>query len=252
MRLVDTHLHLDEVAEGAIAEAVGCGVTKLVTMGVDAATSWGALAAANGNPAVFAAAGHHAANRADPDLAEFRRLLREPRVVAVGEIGLDGSPGAEYAPMDHQVMWFGQLCDLALEHDLPVSVHVREAEELVYQAILKRPGLRGVMHYFSLGWDWAEKFLDLGLHLSFAGLVTRPSREELRDVARRCPADRLLVETDSPYGLPHSRRREAANRPAYLLDTAALVAELRGLTLDELAELEWTNAHALFGRLADG
>lgn len=250
MRLVDTHLHLEEVGEGAVAEAEGVGVKRLLAMGVDLATSRAALAAAKSTPAVFAAAGHHAANRSEPDLAEYRRLLREPRVVAVGEIGLDGSPGPEYAPMGQQVEWFAAFCDLAREHDLPVSVHVREAEELMLATLKSRPGLQGVMHYFSLDWEWAERFLELGFHLSFAGLVTRPSRDRLREVARRCPAERLLLETDSPYGLPHSRRREAANRPSFLIDTAQVVADVRGASLVELAELEWNNAHHLFRRMA--
>ena len=251
MPFVDTHLHLEEVEdpEGAVEEAVGAGVTRLVTVGTDLASSRGALLRANRHPAVFAAAGHHPANTADPDLASFRALLSEPRIVAVGEVGLDGSPGLEYAPMERQLDWFGSMCDLALEAGLPVSVHVRDASELAYQALRARPGLTGVMHYFSLDADWARRFLELGFHLSFAGLVTRATRAELREVARTCPADRLLLETDSPFGLPSARKRETQNRPAFLVDTARVVAEVRGISLDELAEIEWRNAHSLFPRL---
>ena len=101
------------------------------------------------------------------------------------------------------------------------------------------------MHYFALEWDWAVKFLDLGFYLSFAGLVTRPSRNALRDVVRHCPADRLLLETDSPYGNAH-KRMGVPNQPAYLIDTAELVAELRGISLEDLASLEGANALALF------
>jgi TatD DNase family protein len=104
------------------------------------------------------------------------------------------------------------------------------------------------MHYFALGWEDARRFLDLGFHLSFAGLVTRPSRHELREVVKRCPADRLLLETDSPYGNAH-RRMGRPNRPAYLLDTAELVAELRGLAVEDLARLECANALGLFTRM---
>src|SRR5207248_6021349 len=107
---------------------------------------------------------------------------------------------------------------------------------------------RGVMHYFALGWRDAEVFLGLGFYLSFAGLITRPSRGELRDVVRACPADRLLLETDSPYGNAH-KRMGGPNRPAYLLDTAELVAELRGMTLEELGDLETRNALALVTRV---
>jgi TatD DNase family protein len=104
------------------------------------------------------------------------------------------------------------------------------------------------MHYFALEWDWAVKFLDLGFYLSFAGLVTRPSRNALRDVVRHCPADRLLLETDSPYGNAH-KRMGVPNQPAYLIDTAELVAELRATNLDELAKLEHDNALRLFSRM---
>jgi TatD DNase family protein len=104
------------------------------------------------------------------------------------------------------------------------------------------------MHYFALEWDWAERFLDLGFYLSFAGLITRPSRTALREVVKRCPADRLLLETDSPYGNAQ-KRMGVPNRPEYLLDTAEVVAELRGLTLSELAEQEKSNAYALFRKM---
>jgi TatD DNase family protein len=101
------------------------------------------------------------------------------------------------------------------------------------------------MHYFALEWDWAQRFLELGFYLSFAGLVTRPSRNALREVVRQCPADRLLLETDSPYGNAQ-QRMGVPNRPAFLLDTAELVAQLRGISVVDLASLETANALALF------
>jgi TatD DNase family protein len=249
---VDTHLHLEELddPEAAAAEARAAGVGKLVTMGTDLATSRAAVAMARRLDGVYAAAGHHAMNESDPDLGAFPELLADPRVVAVGEVGLDGTQAEGYAVMERQMGWFGALCDLALEFGLPVSVHVRESAELVYRVLKARPGLTGVMHYFALDEEWADRFLGLGFHLSFAGLVTRATRAELREVARRCPADRLLLETDSPFGQPASRRREPQNRPAFLVDTAAVVAEVRGISVEALAEIEWENAHALFARLA--
>jgi TatD DNase family protein len=141
-----------------------------------------------------------------------------------------------------------ELFALAVDLDLPVSIHNRGAATELADAIAAHPGLRGVMHYFALEWEWAERFLALGFYLSFAGLVTRPSRNALRDVVKRCPADRLLLETDSPYGNAH-KRMSVPNRPAYLVDTATLVAELRGLSLEELAETERTNALTLFRKM---
>jgi TatD DNase family protein len=251
LRLVDTHLHLEELADpdAAVAEAVAAGVAGMITMGSDLASSRGAIALAERHDAVFAAAGHHAMNEADPDLDAFARLLDHPKVVAVGEVGLDGGGQPGYAQMERQLAWFGAMCDLARDRGLPVSVHVREAEDLVYRVLKARPGLTGVMHYFALDREWARRFLDLGFHLGFAGLVTRATRDELREVARECPAERLLLETDSPFGIPSTRKGEGENRPAFLVDTAGRVAEVRGVEIEALAELTTRNALSLFPKL---
>ena len=177
----------------------------------------------------------------------LRTLALQERIVVVGEVGLDfeeaGSP-----PREVQIPRLHELFDLAVELDLPVSIHNRGAATELAAAIAGHPGLQGVMHYFALDWNWAERFLELGFYISFAGLVTRPSRHELREVARRCPAHRLLLETDSPYGNAH-KRMGLQNRPAYLIDSAELVAELRGLSLEELGAQETANALALFRRM---
>jgi len=219
----------------------------MITMGVDLERSQGALDLAHGHPEVFAGVGHIPTEAAAPDIAAMRVLASDPRAVAIGEVGLDfdeaGSPAREV-----QMARLDELFALALAVDLPVSIHNRGASTELIAAIVEHRGLRGVMHYFALEWDWAERFLDLGFFLSFAGLVTRPSRHALREVVKRCPADRLLLETDSPYGNAH-KRMGVPNRPAYLLDTANLVAELRGISLEELAEIERANAFALFAKI---
>jgi TatD DNase family protein len=229
-----------------VEAAVGAGVTRMITMGVDLERSRKALALAHGYPEVFAGIGHHPIEALSPDIPAMRRLATDDRAVAVGEVGLDFE---EAGPTrDVQVARIGDLLALAVEVDLPVSIHNRGAAPELASAIAAHPGLRGVMHYFALEWDWAERFLELGFYLSFAGLVTRPSRHGLRDVVKRCPADRLLLETDSPYGNAH-KRMGVPNRPAFLLDTAALVAELRGISIDELAATESANAMALFRKM---
>ena len=219
----------------------------MVTMGVDAARSRTAIALAKAHEEVWAGVGHHPTEEQPLDLDDLRRLAADPRVVAIGEVGLDfeqeGSP-----PRSVQVSRLHELCALAVELDLPVSIHNRGAAAEIAAIIAAHPGLRGVMHYFALDWDWAQRFLGLGFYLSFAGLVTRPSRDALRDVVRHCPADRLLLETDSPYGNAH-KRMGVQNRPAYLIDTAELVAELRGVGLEELAGMERANALAVFRRM---
>jgi TatD DNase family protein len=226
---------------------VDAGVTRMVTMGVDAARSRVAVALARGYPEVWAGVGHHPTEASAPDIDVVRRIAADPRVVAMGEVGLDfeeqGAPERRL-----QVARLHELCDLAVELDLPVSIHNRGAASEILDVIDAHPGLRGVMHYFALEWEWAQRFLDFGFFLGFAGLVTRPSRHSLREVVKQCPADRLLLETDSPYGNAH-KRMGVQNRPAYLIDTAELVAELRGITLEELGTVESENALRLFSRM---
>lgn len=226
---------------------MAAGVTRMITMGVDLDRSRRAVALAHQHDQVWAGVGLHPNEAADATDEELADLASDPQVVVVGEIGLD-FVDEHRLPRDLQLERFDRMLSLAASSGLPVSIHNRGAEEEILAAISRYPGLRGVMHYFALEWDWAERFLDAGLHLSFAGLVTRPSRHALREVVKRCPAERLLLETDSPYGNAHGRMG-VPNRPAYLLDTAELVAELRAVSLAELGDAERAGALALFTRM---
>jgi len=222
-------------------------VTRLVAMGVDLERSRMAVDLAGQHPEVWAGIGHHPTEPDGPELQALRNLSTDPKVVAIGEIGLDfeqkGSPSREV-----QIERLHTLFGLAVELGLPVSVHNRGAAPELAEVAGAHPGLRGVMHYFALDWGWAMRFLELGFYLSFAGLVTRPSRSALREVVHNCPEDRLLLETDSPYGNAQ-KRMGVPNRPAYLMDTAEMVAEIRGISLYHLADLEMANALALFTRM---
>ena len=230
-----------------VEEAVAAGVTRLIAVGVDLERSRNAVSLANAYEEVWAAVGHYPLEPSEPDVEALRELAQDQMVVAVGEIGLDfehvGGPDR-----DVQLHRLHHLFSLATDLDLPVSVHNRGAEQDLLAAIKQHPGIRGAMHYFALGSDWAERYLEVGFHLSFAGLVTRPSRQALREVVKRCPADRLLLETDSPYGNAQ-KRMGVSNRPAYLLDTAEVVAELRGISLEQLADQERANAITLFQKM---
>ena len=228
-------------------QAVAAGVTRLIAVGVDEDRSANAISLGHAYEEVWAGVGHHPLEPSEPNFANIRQQAQDEMVVVIGEIGLDfehvGGPNNEL-----QVERLNELFDIAVDMDLPVSLHNRGAAHELLQAIHAHPGLRGVMHYFALDWEWAQRFLEAGMHLSFAGLITRPSRDALRDVAKRCPADRLLLETDSPYGNSQKRMGEP-NRPAYLIDTAELVAQLRGISLEQLADQERSNAIALFQKM---
>jgi TatD DNase family protein len=230
-----------------VEQAVAAGVTRLIAVGVDLERSGTATSLAHAYEEVWSGVGHHPLEASDPDLAGMRQLAQDEMVVVIGEIGLDfehiGGP-----LRDIQIGRLHEMFQIATELDLPVGVHNRGAGQELLAAIKAHPGLRGVMHYFAMDWDWAQKFLNAGFYLSFAGLITRPSRDELREVVKHCPADRLLLETDSPYGNAQ-KRMGVPNRPAYLLDTAEAVAELRGIGLQQLADQERANAIALFQKM---
>jgi TatD DNase family protein len=230
-----------------VEQAVAAGVTRLIAMGVDLDRSANAVSLSHAYEEVWAGVGHHPLEIAEPNLGAMRQLARDEMVVAIGEIGLDfehiGGPHK-----DLQVQRLNDQFAIATDLDLPVSIHNRGAAHEILTAISKHRGIRGVMHYFALDWDWAQRFLEVGFYLSFAGLITRPSRDALREVVKHCPADRLLLETDSPYGNAQKRMGEP-NRPAYLVDTAEVVAELRGISLEQLADQERANAITLFQKM---
>ncbi len=246
---VDTHLHLEELGDATevVQQASAAGVTRLIGVGVNLEQSANAVSLGHAYEEVWAGVGHHPLEVSEPDLQALRELARDEMVVVIGEVGLDfehiGGPHR-----DLQIERLHEMFAIAGELELPVGIHNRGAAQEILDVIKAHGSARGVMHYFGLGWDWAQKFLDVGFYLSFAGLVTRPSRAELREVVKRCPADRLLLETDSPYGNAQ-KRMGVPNRPAYLIDTAEVVAELRGISVEQLGDQERSNAIALFQKM---
>ena len=230
-----------------VEQSVAAGVTRLIAVGVNEDRSANAISLGHAYEEVWAGVGHHPLEPSEPNFAALRQMAQDEMVVVIGEIGLDfehvGGPNNEL-----QAERLNEFFDMAVDMDLPVSIHNRGAAQELLAAIHAHPGLRGVMHYFALEWEWAQRFLDAGFHLSFAGLITRPSRDALREVVKKCPFDRLLLETDAPYGNPQKRMGEP-NRPAYLIDTAELVANLRGISLEQLADQERSNAIGLFQKM---
>ena len=256
--LVDTHAHLDDERlwadlEGVLNRAICAGVEQIIAIGTTAARSTAAVELAEAHSGLFAAVGIHpndAAEAGQRDWPVIVDLVIRPGVVAVGETGLDRY--WKRTPFAEQQVWFDRHLGLAHEHSLPVVIHSRDCQSDIIEQLrrLNRP-VRGVMHAFTGTWDDAQAYLDLGLHLSFAGPVTftNKSLDHLRDVAARVPADRLLVETDSPYLSPHPCRGKT-NEPARVALTAARLAEIRGLPLIDFARITTANARRLF-RLPD-
>jgi TatD DNase family protein len=252
--LIDTHAHLEDAVlsadlAGVLARARAAGVIQVIAIGTTAADSDATVAIARDNPGVFAAVGvhpNHAAEAGPDDWARIEDLASLPRVVAVGETGLDRY--RDHTPFPQQQEWFDRHLDLAERRGLPVVIHCRQSERDIIDQLarLGRP-VWGVLHSFTGTWDDAQAFLELGLHLSFAGMVTftNKSLDPLREVAARVPLDRLLVETDSPYLSPHPHRGQS-NEPARVALTAERLAQVRGITSSALTQATTANAGSLF------
>ena len=248
-QLFDTHAHLHfpdfaEDLSAVLERARAAGVTRFLTIGTDVATSTAAIALAAREPDVWASVGIHPHDAAEADeatFAEIERLAASPRVVAVGEIGLDFF--RNLSPRDAQERTLRRMLDLARRVGKPAVIHCRDAhaETLAILGEERVNEVGGIMHCFSGDVAVARRCLDLGLTISLAGPVTYPNARALPDVARFVPPDRVVVETDCPY-LPPQGFRGKRNEPAYLALTAARVAELRGEPLDTLGPRMSDNA----------
>jgi TatD DNase family protein len=254
MNLIDTHVHLDEEAfrpdrDEVVARAATAGVVSMITIGISAATSRAAVELAQSCPSVYAAVAiqpNYVSQAAPGDWDLIQELATQPKVVAVGETGLDRY--WDYAPFDLQVEFFDKHLELAKRLDLPFIVHCREAESDVVAQLRRAAGggqLRGVMHSFAGDAETAHDCVELGMHISFAGMVTFKKNDALRAVAAQVPLDRLLVETDAPYLAPTPFRGKR-NEPAYVRNTAETLASVRNLSLEEIARVTTDNARRLF------
>lgn len=251
--LFDTHTHIQMPQFAAdrasvISAAFTDGITRMLVPGVDVETSRDAIALAQAHPgAIFAAVGthpHDASTLTPEALAAERELSLSPEIVAIGEIGLDYY--RNLSPRDVQREALIAQFELAHERDLPIILHNRESHEDMIALLRSHgQGLRGVFHCFIGSRDMARDALELGFYLSFAGPLTFPKNEELREVAAWAPLDRILVETDSPYLTPPPFRGKR-NEPRHVALVARSLAETCGLTLEEVAAATTTNALTLF------
>lgn len=253
--LIDSHCHLDEPRfdpdrDAVIARAVEAGVTRMITIGASGPmrANHAAVALAQEHPGVFATVGihpHAAKNVTAEVLDEIAVLARQPKVVAIGETGLDYYYDNSPRPVQQEV--FRRFVGLARELSLPLSIHLRDAYADA-AAILREERAHevgGVIHCFSGDRGDARTFLDLNFDLSFSGVITFKNADELRAVAGMVPAERFMVETDAPFlaPIPHRGRR---NEPAYVAHTAAAVAAARGVSLEVAAHLAATNTERRF------
>jgi TatD DNase family protein len=248
----DSHCHIDEDAD-AVPAARAAGVTRVITVGTDAASSARAVALAEAEAGVWATVGlhpHDAAQGLSGVVALLEPASRSPMIVAVGECGLDYH--YDHSPRAVQRAVFATQVALAQQLGLGLVIHTREAWADTF-SILDSEGVpdRTVFHCFTGGPDEARRALDLGAALSFSGIATFPSAVDVRDAARLCPIDRLLVETDSPYLAPVPFRGRR-NSPALVPVVGAGVASARGVAVALVEEATWGNATHLFELTASG
>ena len=253
MPIFDTHAHYDADQFASDREAVltalpAAGVGLVVDPGCDVASSREAAALAERFDHVYAAVGIHpedCAGCTDADFDAIRELCRREKVVAIGEIGLDYY-WAENPPKEFQQMVFRRQLQMALELDLPVIVHDREAHGDSLEIVKEFPGVRGVFHCFSGSPEMAEELLKRGWYLGFDGPVTYKNARRAPEVAAVTPLDRIVVETDAPYMSPvpnRGRRNDSRNLP-YIVEK---LAEWKGISPAEMAQHTWNNGLRLFG-----
>ncbi len=248
--MIDTHAHLDfpeydEDREAMIARAWAAGLTAVLTVGTDLERSRRAIALAESDPRIFAAVGlhPHEAAKLEVELEALARAARHPRVVAIGETGLDYHH-PEPAPALQEAAFRRQI-GLARALGLPIIVHSRDAHDDVLRILAEEGPVEGVMHCFSADARVAEAAVALGLHISFSGTVTFKNATVTKEVARRVPLERLLIETDCPFLCPHPFRGQR-NEPARVVLVAEEIARLRDLPVEAVAHQTEENALRLF------
>ncbi len=253
--LIDTHAHLDNEQfdkdrEAVIARAHENGISHILSVGCDLASSRANVALSERHPNISAAVGIHPHDAVEADAAgivELKAMIgNSQKIVAVGEIGLDFY--RDRSPRDVQRLAFRRQIALAREVDLPIIVHDRDAHEEVLQILNEEnaAAVGGVLHCFSGDTAMARACLDLGFFLSFPGTITYPKNDAVREVVRNIPIDHLLVETDCPYLTPQPFRGRR-NEPAHVRHTAKMIAEIKGLTIEDVARISSLNAFKLFG-----
>lgn len=254
--LIDSHCHLDfpdfaEELDEVVARAKRTGISHMVSISTHLSKFPGVLAVAERFENVFCSVGihpHEAGTEVEVSTDELVNLAQHPKVVGIGETGLDFY--YEHSPRDVQERQFRTHINAARETGLPLIVHTRDADTDTIRILEEehaKGAFPGLIHCFSASQELAERMVAIGLYISFSGIVTFKKAEELRDVARILPEDRILVETDSPYLAPVPRRGKR-NEPAFTAFTAARIAEVRGVSPSEIARTTTENFKRLFAK----
>jgi TatD DNase family protein len=253
--LIDSHAHLDMEDFDAdrdlvIKRARAGGIARIITIGIDLASSMKTIEIAQEYEYVYAAVGYHPHNAKEADvrdLEKLRALASEAKVVAWGEIGLDFF--RLHSPPELQIKAFERQLDMAFELELPVIIHDRDAHGDLLRILKSRKRqYQGVMHCFSGNYDLAMALIEMGFYISFPGTVTYKNALDIQGAASRIPLERLMVETDCPYLTPAPFRGKR-NEPLYVKHTAEKIAQLRELDFKQLEEATSANTTQLFGLL---
>ncbi len=250
-RVTDSHAHVFwKTYDGDRAEVIGrareAGVDRMIIVGTDVETSRACFELCAGEAGLFPTAGIHPHDASESDEGareSIAEMCGRVECVAVGETGLDYFK--KFSPRAAQLENFDWHLALARELSKPVVVHCRDAHDDTADALARHAGVAGVMHCYTMGPDELPTYLELGLYISFSGVVTYPKNDANREAARLVPEDRLLVETDCPFLAPQGHRGRR-NEPAFVLATLAELARVRGSTVEELAAATSANAARLF------
>lgn len=255
--LIDSHCHLDRInldpysgdLTGAINAAQARGIQQMLCISISLSNIQTVIDIAQQHPSVLASVGVHPCDVKE-GTATFEQLIQwaeQPKVVALGETGLDYHYETESKALQHES--FAMHLEAGAKTKLPIVVHTREARDDTI-ALIKAHGSMesaGVLHCFTEDWDMAKRALDLNYYISISGIVTFKNAEQIRDVVRKMPLDRLLVETDSPYLAPVPYRGKP-NEPRYVREVAEFVAEVKGIPFETLAQHTTENFYRLFSR----
>jgi TatD DNase family protein len=251
--MIDSHCHLTyeplaRQLNEVLARGAAVGVQKMITIGTDLVDAQRAIDLCRHHENIRCAIGihpHHSDKAQDEDVAWLRSLQQSPSVVGLGEMGLDYH--YDFSPRERQAQIFTAQLELARELNRPIVIHNREATDDCLAILKSFPTIKADFHCFTGTIDEARQILDQGYLLGFTGIVTYKKSDELREVAKFTPSDRILVETDSPYLSPEPVRKQKVNEPSFVMHTARFVADLRGISVQELDRITTENVSRHFG-----